>query len=452
MKKIFLIILSLAFITACERKIDEFSVSSGTANFSTFVAIGNSTIAGYADAALYHNGQKNSLPNLIAGQLQTAGSGTFVQPMVTSEYGIAFPGFSSKLILAPSADCKGTVSLGPVESSGTMDVFQPVGYAVNNFGVPGAKSFHVLAAHYGDPAGLVTQPPTANPYFVRFAQSTASSVLYDAMSRNPTFFLLALGENDVLSYALSGGLADTITSGPYYNTVMNGIVQQLTANGAKGVIANVPDITAIPFFTTIPYNGLYLERQTLVDSINYFMANLFQLPDLADYHVGYNPFLIPDPASLHPAFKVRKMVEGEKVLLTVPQDSLKCAGWGIISSWAHVPTAIPKQFILTLDDIDLIEGAIAEYNGYLSQIATNNNLALVDLNSKMKDLQKGISWNGVTMSTTFVTGGAFSLDGIHLCPRGNALAANFYIQAINAHYGSHIPLVDISKYPGNLFP
>ncbi len=88
MKKIFLILLSLAVFTACERKIDEFKVTSGSADFTRYIAVGNSLVAGYADGALYKTGQSYSILNIIAKQLQLAGSGAFVQPMVNnSEFG-----------------------------------------------------------------------------------------------------------------------------------------------------------------------------------------------------------------------------------------------------------------------------------------------------------------------------------------------------------------------------
>ncbi len=447
MKKIFLILLSLALFTACERKIDTFTVSNGSANFTKYIALGNSLSAGYADGALYHNGQKYSIPNLIAGQLQMAGSGTFVQPMVNSEFGVAFPGSAPKLKLGPSTDCNGVTSLGPVPDLGTKDPLAPVGYDVNNFGVPGAKSFHIMAPHYGDPALLPLG--LANPYFFRFAKTAASSVLDDAKAANATFFTLWLGDNDVLSYALSGGM-DTITSPAFFQTVMGGVLQGLTLNGAKGVIATIPDVTAIPFFTTIPYNGLVLPRQSLVDSINGAMANVYQLPFV--YHIGANPFLVADPTSPHPYFKVRMMKPGELVLLTVPQDSMKCFGMGIISRLTFVPYPIPKQFILNLDDIAKLQTATAAYNLIIAGLAANFKLGVVDMNTKLTQLQKGIVWDGITLNTTFVTGGAFSLDGIHLNPRGCALAANFFIEAINKQYNSTVPFVDVTKYPGVIFP
>src|SRR5690606_11566403 len=75
--------------------------------------------------------------------------------------------------------------------------------AYNNMGVPGAKSFHLLVPGYGNVAGVATGQ--ANPYFVRHATSPTASVLGDAMSMNPTFFINWIGANDILSYATNGG-------------------------------------------------------------------------------------------------------------------------------------------------------------------------------------------------------------------------------------------------------
>lgn len=75
-------------------------------------------------------------------------------------------------------------------------------------GVPGAKSYHLLANGYGSVAGLQTNPPSSNPYFVRFASSDTTSVIADALAQDPTFFTLWIGNNDVLSYATSGGVGN----------------------------------------------------------------------------------------------------------------------------------------------------------------------------------------------------------------------------------------------------
>lgn len=451
MKKILFFILSLAIFTACERKINEPAITSGSADFTHFIAIGNSLMSGYADGALYKSGQEASIPNLIAGQLKLASGGEFIQPLVNSEYGVGFPGARPKFVLGYSTDCRGVTSLGPVLSSGALDPLAPIGYPVDNLAIPGAKSFHMFAPGYGCAAFLVP-PVKANPYYVRFCSeptNPAYMVVNEFAKLKPTFFASFLGDNDVLSYAISGGAGDSITSPAFFQGAMGGVLQtMIAAGGTKGVIANIPDVTSIPFFTTVPYNGLVLTKGQ-ADTINYAMS-LFQLPFV--YKEGPNPFLVADPTSPHPYFKVRQMQAGELVLLSVPQDSLKCAGMGIISPTKLVPYPIPNQYVLTADEVSNIKAATTAYNQILQGLATNFNLALVDMNTKMTQLQKGLVWDGVKMNAKFVTGGAFSLDGVHLTPQGCAVAANYFIDAINLKYGSSVPQVNITKYSGVIFP
>ena len=54
--------------------------------------------------------------------------------------------------------------------------------------------------------------------------------------------------------------------------------------------------------------------------------------------------------------------------------------------------------------------------------------------------------NGYTLTSTYLTGGAFSLDGIHPSPRGYALIANKFIEAINAKYSSNLKGVSLYDY------
>ena len=447
MKKIIFFILSLALLSACKQKISEYNVGKGSANFSKYIAIGNSLMAGYADGALYQTGQKYSIPNLIAGQLQLAGAQQFVQPIVPSEYGVGFQNyFEPKFILGYVTDCQNETTLAPVYSTGTLAPLAPVGYKVDNLAVPGAKSFHILAKGYGSLANLLIGK--ANPYYYRFASSDTSSVLTDALSKNATFFTMWLGDNDVLSYAMKMTANDSITSPGFFQACLGGILQGLTANGAKGVISTIPDITAIPFFTVVPYNGLNLITDSLANLVNFAMA-MYQIPGTCKK--GNNPFLIRDDTCKNP-YHVRQMLPGEYVLISVPTDSLKCKGMGIFDIVAHTPYPIPSNFVLTLGEVQQIEAAISAYNLIIQGLASTFSLGLVDMNARLKELQSGITWDGIKFNTQFVTGGVFSLDGVHLNPRGNAIAANYFIDAINTKYGSTIPHVDVTSCPGILFP
>ncbi|HWY38180.1 MAG TPA: hypothetical protein VNY73_06445, partial [Bacteroidia bacterium] len=228
----------------------------------------------------------------------------------------------------------------------------------------------------------------------------------------------------------------TGAAGVGFDGSINSIVNALTANGAKGVIGNVPDITSLPYFTTIPYNGLTL-RQSQADSLNNATGGFFA------FQAGTNPFLIEDTSVAFVG--ARKIKAGELILLDVPLDQIKCHGMGSL-------TPIPNKYVLTLNEITNIQNAIAAYNTTIRSVADTRGLAFVDVNAFLKLAQKGIVYNGVTLSSAFVTGGAFSLDGLHLNPIGQALLANEFIKAINTKYTSTIPQVDATKYRGIVFP
>lgn len=433
----FLFILVTA--VSCEPKLDEFSPTAGSADFTRYVALGNSLTAGYSNGALYTSGQSFSYANLIAQQMKLAGGGEFVTPVIENEDGL----LAGKLKLGISTNCLGVASLGPISAGGTPvgipDALAPVGYSVNNFGIPGAKSYHLVAPGYGNPAGLFSIPATANPYFVRFASSVTTTVLADAMAVDPTFFTLWIGNNDVLGYSTSGGMGDVITLEAMFSGALNAIITNMTANGAKGLVANIPDVTSVPFFTTIPYNGLVLTDQSQVDALNAAYGNgVFGI----NFALGPNAFIIADPTS---PIQVRQIKSNELILLTLPQDSIRCAYWG-----SQKP--IPGQYTLVESEITAVQTATTAFNQTLKTLAESKDLAYVDVNTFLKNSKTGLVFDGMRFSLTYVTGGIFSLDGIHLTPRGNAIIANEFIDAINSKYNSTISHVNIGDYPGLLFP
>jgi len=51
-----------------------------------------------------------------------------------------------------------------------------------------------------------------------------------------------------------------------------------------------------------------------------------------------------------------------------------------------------------------------------------------------------------------VTGGLFSLDGIHLTGNGNAIVANEIIETINLHFDAALPKAMVNNYTGIIYP
>lgn len=434
-----LYLLVAVVLTSCKPEIDKFVPSTGTADFSKYIAVGNSLTAGYADGEFYRTGQLYSFPNIIAQQMKTVGGDEFVQPLMYDDLGF---GNRRVLNINVTKDCLGVAVEGAAPTLGPVllrdistQLPDPRNYArieglesVNNLGIPGAKSFHLLVPYYG----------LLNPYYARFAiNPNSQSLIEQAYSMNPTFFSLWIGNNDVLTYALAGGMQDSITPINTFTYAYNTLVEKLTSNGAKGIVANIPDISNLPYFTTIPYNGLVLTSEQQVAGLN---AGYEELG--ITFNLGMNPFIIQDEKS---PGGVRQIKSTELILLSIPQDSLKCAGWGSLKP-------IPEGYFLTEQKIEEILNATHAFNYLISSIAQSNNLAFVDANKIFKDANTGLVFDGIKFDLKFVTGGLFSLDGIHLCPRGNAITANFFIQAINEKYAAKIPLVTISDYPGLFFP
>ncbi len=434
MKKIYIVGLAALSFSACKPNIDPAKPSKGDADFTTYVSVGNSLTAGYADGTLYRSGQLYSYPSMLAGQFKLVGGGDFKQPLLPGEAG--YP--SLKRVLGYSTGCDGVTALGPVLYSGTMDTAGnsaniAAGGPYNNVGVPGIRCIDYLTAGYA----------IFNPYAARFFNSPMEKAVTQATKIKATFFTMWLGANDVLGYATSGGNGAVSGTGQSdispittFTTVYNAVVDSMTANGAKGVLINIPDVTSIPYFTTIPAKGLVL-RQGQADSLSAAYTALG-----ITFTAGANYFIIQDASA---PGGMRKIRDGEYIILTTPQDSLKCAGWG-----SRKP--IPKDYVLTADEVANVKNATTAFNNVISAAAAAHNLPVADMNSYLKTISSGTTFNGVTFNATFVSGGAFSLDGVHLTPRGYALAANYILLTINNKYNSTIPLVDVNKYSGVRFP
>ncbi len=441
MKKI-LFVLGLASLAACKPNLKVDPPNANGVDFSSYVAVGNSLTAGYSDGTLYRSGQINSYPNILADQMRIFGALEFKQPLMPGEYG--FP--KAKLVLGyAQSPCDTSPSLSPVPFSGLIDT---AGSATNiadqgpfnNFGIPGIRAIDFLIPGYALAAAA-----SGFPYAARMFNNPTVRPLDELKLKNPTFFTLWLGNNDVLGYALAGGeenpsfVLDTRNISNT-NSFINGydsVLSVLTRTGAKGVLLNIPDVTSIPFFHTIPANGLPLDTNSAA-----LLNSVYASHPSIRFHVGANYFVVEDPAA--PGGR-RQLKPNELVLLSAPQDSIKCYRWG-----SAVP--LPKKYVLDSTELSRIKEATTAFNNHIASMSVSMNLPLVDANAFLRQAITGITFNGVTYNTEFVTGGTFSLDGVHLTPRGNAIVANEIIKAINAYYKSTIPMIDIHKYGGIRFP
>jgi lysophospholipase L1-like esterase len=459
----------LLFLASCNPDTDNNNPTpgNGSADFTSYVAVGNSLTAGYADGALYTSGQKYGWANIVSQQMRLVGmKERFSIPYMPTEDGVGVsesqmgaPVLRTKLVLGTTTDCMGNTSIGPVPSDPTAS--QALLYFYLTTSVAAAGPYHNL----GIPGITVTDlfdPNLAikNPFFGRIAYHTTDTLETYAAKVKPTFFSLWIGNNDVLGYAASGGLRPITPmdgkAGVGFKASIEAEVKYLTKLAPQGIIADIPDITSVPYFNTIPYNAIALTSQSQADQLNAAYAKYNQamaamgLPYRITFKVGANPMVIADkdmplPDSLS-SLKIRQMKSDELVILETPTDSLKCAGWGSIKP-------VADQYILTENEIKNVTDATNAFNALMKSLADQYGLAFIDFNAVMKSIDKnGITANGINFTTKYITGNLFALDGIHLTPRGNALVANYFIDAINKKYGSKIPTVDVSSFPAVKVP
>lgn len=493
-----LFLVALAF-TACnndddvvadKNSVDGKPLTAGTADFTKYVALGNSLTAGFSDNALFMEGQKGSYPNLLAQKFALVGGGEFKIPYTNDNLGG---------LLIGGTQIQGTRlyfnGSGPVNVPGTptTEVTNVLTGPFNNMGVPGAKSFHLVANGYGNAAGVLTGQ--ANPYFVRFASSPSTNVLADAVAQNPTFFSLWIGNNDVLAYATSGGTgvnqvgnlnpatygSNDITDPNVFANVYTTLVNGLTANGAKGVVGNIPDVTSVPYFTTVPTNpipGLPAanagQLNTLFGAVNQICAAIgqparFQTLVADDGNASTteaNPLLIADESladlsgpitsalspvlgpttatfvgSLYGRARHAKNTAGSRDYILLPARTvIGTTTTSAPSPFNTVGVSYPMQdnTTLTATETAEVKTATTAFNTSIAAIASAKGLALVDANTLLTQVANGgISKDGFKVTSVYVTGGGFSLDGVHPSPRGYGLIANEFLKAINATYGSN---------------
>ena len=462
---------------------------------------------------------------MLAKQFALVGGGAFNQPTINSVngyYGTAGPFILGRLKLfdpdgpgprsaaptptgapATTSTCPSTVTTPAIPGTGG-DLPTPFAgnkATLNNFGVPGIQIGQVLTPLTGGPS---TGNPAYNGLYARFATSPGTStILGDALAAKGTFILFELGNNDILGYATQGGLwsasvaipgavplTPTATFSGYYNAAIGALLAS-DAN-LKGVVANIPDVTSIPFFFTVSWNPITLDAGTvaaltstsptspgLSTAYNGFLAQIKAAgvitqaemdKRLLAYKVGAgNPILISDEtltdlspymtgaaAALVPYARARQTTATD--LVTLPAGGVlgTCYGGSPLAVFG-VSYPMADQYILIPTETTEIKTRTAELNGVIKAAvdASNNRLALADVNAFFNTFvaNKAAVVNGVTITPSLAppTGG-FSEDGVHPNTRGYAYLANVYIDAINAKFGSTLPKVDISLYGGTGLP
>ena len=322
-------------------------------------------------------------------------------------------------------------------------------------------------------------------------------------------YALSGGESDTMAENY-----DPITDQATFDFAYNTLVTTLTSGGSQGVVANIPDVTSIPHFTTVPYNPLSPDNPDFgpqIPTLNSIFGAINQIYDalgeseraivfsqsenspvvikdesLTDISAQISGALMASPT--FPAFIAQFGLPAQAAplvanllgntygqtrqataadLFVLPSSSVIGTvntdyAAGLVAQ--GLPPALAGQFsaegitkplddkwVLIPSEQSEIASATAAFNSTIENAANNAGLAFVDANTLLNQLANGgISSGDYLLTASLVTGGAFSLDGVHPNSRGYALIANEFLKAIDATYGSNFEasgnLVNIGNY------
>jgi hypothetical protein len=378
-------------------------------DLSRLVVVGDSLSAGVQNISLLETQQPNGYAALIAKQANVP----LVLPL------IKYPGLPNVLEL------KGFNPLPVIQPVSAAPAAMPrdnPGVQPTNLAEPGTT----VAGALVPPAGL---PEPVKTWATAVLQSPAFpgapvSQVQEAVALRPSTIILWLGSNDALVPALVGlpipGL--TLTSVDDFTGAFNAVMGALSTTGATLIVANIPNILEVPYFTPIQKvasaafrpvsevaaalgtgTGDYLRTSALPLAVNILTGSA----------KGPLPYVCPAPFA------------------GFPSPSVAC--------------------VLTAADASTISARVDSYNAAISAAVANQNQAkagsavLVDIHSLVDQIYtKGYPMPGLDLSAN-ILGGLFSLDAIHPTNTGYAVIANRFIDTMNSQLNTTIPEVDVKK-------
>jgi len=436
-----------------------------------YLAIGDGFTAGVQSGALSKRQQLDSYPNLLAQSfgVPTGTAAQFEQPLV------AAPGYPDELPLAPFGrlllrersplrvererwpDPSLASAARRAEMHGRMELSREYPRAFRNLGIPGALAYDI--AYAVDSLTTFVQVAGRRNLFVEtvlrrgsFGAGDSLSVLDHARLASPELATVWVGFEELHS-AASRGTGEVPYDAAVFRGHVDAIVSVLADSiGARVVLADVPDLLALPFYTVLPWyvtdaRGEMIPHPETGDPIP-LLGEGFDTSDLQEDVTVVDPdvrVLLSARGLLargagSPDVVLRARIRDEEGVDEATADSL------LAERFPEHGRPLPASATLTAREQRDLESAFSSYNAALEDLAQARNLPLVRLSRVFRDLDRGrYSFAGVPLTGEFPSGGAFSLDGIHPTSLGNAVIADAWIEVINDAFAAGVAPVDFGK-------
>jgi lysophospholipase L1-like esterase len=394
-----------------------FAQARGAADFTRFVAVGDSYGAGYEAGSLNQRHQLYGWPTIIARQV-----GLTICPVtaVASDTCFAVPFITDPGLPGAELTFTGTGVVTP-PGSGSPVMFG-FGRAFNNLSVPG----------YTVGAALGLTGAEANSGLGQVILRGRGTEVAQALSLNPTFIAVWLGGNDFLG-AVSNGNPAQLTSVATFTAQYNALLDALTAGAPNAgmVVGTLPtNFASTPLTSRLP--GVVFDSNFQPVLVNGSQVPLFYLPAGAT-----TPAAVP---------------AGSIVLLSALSRYQQ--GYGIppalkgappFNALPHAGEPLTDAEVITPAEQAVFATTIDAYNAAIIASAAAHKVPVADIKGVFNRFATPISVGGITLSNTFISGGIFSNDGAHLTDIGYTIFANEYIRTINNAYGTRIPFASIAS-------
>jgi hypothetical protein len=421
--KILKFLLRISLALAAVAALSPASTAWAQVDLTRMAWIGDSEGAGFTAHCLTKRVQVDSPSAVIA---RTENVADFQQPIVND------PGLGGCLVLTSLAP-----SFTQEPSTGT-----PANLALarpyNNLSIPGCT--------VGDMLRATTASQTSGncalfiDLVLRNAALHIGSQVDQAIALTPTFVFHENVGNDYLGAVTSGTVIDGVTVTPLapftadYNTTLT----KLAAKQPKGIVFGVADVTSIPFTTTLP------PFLTSGGKLVLNPATGAPIPLLGPKGCPTGVPACPIPATTLVTLNAASYLPyGYGIPCAVAPTLPKCNN--PLPAAGDPVTGNPGALIYAAD-VAFLKQRGADYNTAIKAAAVASGYKYYDVNDFLLRLKAGFDFGGITINAAFLTGGAFSYDGIHLTPIGYAILADDLIQFMNANFNAGLPRVNLTTY------
>jgi len=425
----------LLLVAACRQGFTTGPGVTGELDLARLVAIGDGYLAGATDGALFASAQETSIPALFVRH--AAPGADFRQPLISD------PGIATD------------------EAEGgrlTLVSGRPLALARLARGAPLALGLDRPYDNLAVPDAFLTEALTAD----NSGASLLGNEFYDlilrgrgtfaeqAAERDATLILLWLGTEDVLTFVLQGGDRAAAPGLPTpvgtFTTIYETLLDQLEAVTGQIVLFNIPDPTLLPAVHAVP--NLVLDPAT-GDTLLITISEPVIDPTTGQQKVdSLGQLVFSSRLSPLPLIGPEGVL-GTSDLVTLAALPLIAEGIGVPAAVGGTGEPLPDRVVLDAEEIAAARATVAAYNAEIARIADERDLAVVDVHGLVEAMATtGVVTDGVLLTTEWLFGQAFSLDGVSFTPKGYGVVTNLLIDTVNARYGSRLRHIRTADLPG----